>query len=175
MLGVPSQDRHKFYHPTDCPLYIDRPLVDCGRWLRDHTCTGASKLIQPTHPHGAVITSCCAGQTLSLHNSSYNEAHLATIAKAVGLHPEHVTAYSRICDALPVRLATHTAAIGGMWAAQARIHTPCLSFDRAHAAPWLGCWMIKALALGGSRTLRLPVCQRPVRTALRNGRTCMHV
>jgi hypothetical protein len=92
-----------------------------------------------------------------LHNSSYNEAHLATIAKAVGLHPEHVTAYSRICDALPVRLATHTAAIGGMWAAQARIHTPCLSFDRAHADPWLGCWVIKALALGGSRTLRLPV------------------
>ena len=145
--GLRTRDTHRFYHPTDCPLFIDSALRDGSTRLAAKTCAGSSRVTQPRGPDGVPMGSpCCTGQLASFYNSGYTIHSRTELCKVIGVDPAHVTSKSRLNDGLPSKMARlATAESAGMGVALVTYGIPAIAFDDAKKDARLGAWLLGLL------------------------------
>ena len=152
--GHQTTDKHTVFSPVELPFYEDRPLRHGergGAWLDAHSCTGASRFIQPTQPHGALISDCCAGTKVTIHNSGYRAYSKRELCHILMVHPEHPGNKHAVNDMVPMLLNLNLVAILSMWAAFNELQLPMVSYDTVVRDPRLGAWVRRYSDEGPSR------------------------
>ncbi|OUT54053.1 MAG: hypothetical protein CBB71_23335 [Rhodopirellula sp. TMED11] len=139
--GLRTHDRHWIYCPPLHPLIVDASLSTGGRWLAQHSCTGADKALAGRHPHGAaVVPTCCEGILCACWNAATCKYSLSQVRHMLEVHDRHVTSRQRVNDLLPPPVGSLLAAQVAMHALNLRLAVPCVSFDEALADRVLAVW-----------------------------------